>query len=129
MARITAIPKKRVGHIEFGVSREEVCAAVGLPCETFMKSLFDDVPTDDFGAFHVYYDAQDRCEAVEVFPEFEVEVNGRLIFPTSLDEAMKALPSLKRDDDGLISVEDSVGVYAPYGAMESILFGIKGYLA
>lgn len=38
-----------------------------------------------------------------------------------------AIPSLERDDDGLISFEQSIGIYAPYGEMESILFGVRGY--
>lgn len=38
-----------------------------------------------------------------------------------------AIPSLERDDDGLISTEQSIGIYAPGGKMESILFGVRGY--
>lgn len=39
----------------------------------------------------------------------------------------RAIPSLVSDDDGLISFEESIGIYAPDGAMESVLFGAKGY--
>ena len=35
--------------------------------------------------------------------------------------------SLKQDDEGMISVDMSIGIYAPDGEMESILFGEKGY--
>ena len=64
---------------------------------------------------------------MEVFPETEVLVDGEVVFPTTLERAMAAIPSLARDDDGLISTEQSIGVYAPYGEMESILFGARGY--
>ena len=34
---------------------------------------------------------------------------------------------LKNHDEGMISVDMSIGIYAPDGEMESILFGEKGY--
>ena len=127
MIRLSVIPLKQVGLIEFGMSRAEVRQLVDMSYSEFMKAPTSSNPTDDFGAFHVYYDSNDQCEAVEVFSELEVEVMGKLIFPTSLEDALKALPSLQPDGDGLISIADSVGIYAPDGNMESILFGVEGY--
>lgn len=100
-----------------------------MPFAEFIKTPASGNPTDDFDAFHVYYDGCDRCEAVEVFSELEVEVAGELVFPTSIEEASEVLPSLRRDGDGLISIKDSVGIYAPDDTMESILFGVEGYYA
>lgn len=127
MIRLSVIPLKQVGLIEFGMSRAEVRQLADMSYSEFMKAPTSSNLTDDFGAFHVYYDSNDQCEAVEVFSELEVEVMGKLIFPTSLEDALKALPSLQPDGDGLISIADSVGIYAPDGNMESILFSVDGY--
>lgn len=127
MLRLTANPLTSVGPIKLGSTREAVREAAGPEFEEFRKSPSSDNTTDDYGSFHVYYDENDACVAVEVFPETEVLVDGEVVFPTTLDRAMVAIPSLERDDDGLISTEQSIGVYAPYGEMESILFGVRGY--
>lgn len=127
MHRLTANPLTSVGPIKLGATREVVRAAAGPGFEEFRKSPSSDNTTDDYGSFHVYYDESNTCVAVEVFPEIEVVVDGEVVFPTTLDKAAAVIPSLARDDDGLISTEHSIGVYAPYGEMESILFGVRGY--
>lgn len=43
-----------------------------------------------------------------MFPKRKVEIGGKLLFLTLFDEAREARASLKRDDEGLISVEDFV---------------------
>lgn len=123
----TANPLTSVGPIKLGSTREAVRKAAGPEFEEFRKSPSSENTTDDYGSFHVYYDENDTCVAVEVFPEIEVAVDGEVVFPTTLERAMVAIPSLERDDDGLISTEQSIGVYAPYSEMESILFGVRGY--
>ena len=127
MRQLTANPLTSVGPIKLGAAREAVRAAAGPGFEEFRKSPSSENTTDDYGSFHVYYDENDACAAVEVFPEIEVAVDGEVVFPTSLDRAIAAIPSLERDDDGLLSTEKSVGIYAPNGEMESILFGVQGY--
>ena len=127
MIRVTAEPLKKVGHIEFGAPRVAVRQAVGMQLREFRKTPLSGNTTDDFGAFHVYYDEEDRCEAVELFDDVEVEVDGRVVFPVALEVAQRAIPSLVADEDGLISPEASIGIYASGGTMESILFGAKGY--
>ncbi|HJB48330.1 MAG TPA: hypothetical protein IAA40_02890 [Candidatus Olsenella excrementigallinarum] len=122
-----SIPLRQVGPIKLGAAREAVRAAAGPGFEEFRKSPSSENTTDDYGSFHIYYDESDTCVAVEVFPEIEVLVDGEVVFPTTLDKAAAVIPSLERDDDGLLSTEKSIGVYAPYGEMESILFGVRGY--
>lgn len=127
MLRLTAKPLTSVGPIKLGATRDDVRMAAGPEFEEFRKTPSSGNTTDDYGSFHVYYDEDDVCVAVEVFPEIEVTVDGEVVFPTSLDRAIAAIPSLERDDDGLISTEQSIGIYAPSGKMESILFGVRGY--
>lgn len=127
MLHLTANPLASVGPIKLGATREAVREAAGPEFEEFRKSPSSENTTDDYGSFHVYYDENDTCVAVEVFPEIEVVVDGEVIFPTTLEKAAAAIPSLECDDDGLLSAEKSIGIYAPYGEMESILFGVRGY--
>lgn len=127
MTRVTVEPLKLVGAIELGASRSAVRETANLPYKEFKKTPLSTNTTDDFGAFHVYYNDDDYCEAIEFFNDVEVEVDGKLVFPTSSEEVRRLIPSLVPDGDGLVSVEESIGIYAPGGTMESILFGVKGY--
>ena len=83
--------------------------------------------TDDFGFCHVFYNSDDECEAIELFKGVQVMIDDRLVFPTGLDEAKKILGDLMEDNGSYISEKNSVGIYAPDGSMESILFGVAGY--
>ena len=126
MNTICVEPLKKVDKIEFGMERELVRKLYGK-YEEFKKSEYSENTTDDFGSFHVYYDENNKCEAVEIFDDVEVTVNGEKIFPVKIEEAQKIESSLVRDEEGLISIEKSIGIYAPDEDMESILFGKKGY--
>lgn len=126
--RIDVVPTRKVGEVEFGMSREEVRALLGDATE-FYKFEDDSNTTDDFGFCHVFYDQDNTCEAIEIFSEAEVFCNDALIFPTDFIAAKKAIPDFEEDDEGLISYSQSMGIYAPDGDMESILFGKTGYYA
>ena len=126
MNTICVEPLKKVDKIEFGMERDVVRKLYG-EYEEFKKSEYSENTTDDFGSFHVYYDENDKCEAVEIFDDVEVTVNGEKIFPVKIEEAQKIESSLVRDEEGLISIEKSIGIYAPDENMESVLFGKKGY--
>jgi len=92
-----------------------------------LKSKFSKTTTDDFGFCHVFYNTNDECEAIEIFEEVEVSVNGKAVFPTTIENAKKVLGELQKEEDSYTSREKSIGIYAPSGKMESILFGITGY--
>lgn len=124
--RIDIIPNVGFNNILFGMSRDEVREKLGEP-EEFYKADDDVNTTDDFGFCHVFFDENNKCEAVEIFDEAEVYMDNMLIFPTDLASAEKIIEDSEQDDDGLISYSGSIGIYAPDGAMESILCGKKGY--
>ncbi len=126
MNTICVEPLKKVDKIEFGMERDAVRKLYG-EYEEFKKSEYSENTTDDFGNFHVYYDENNKCEAVEIFDDVEVTVNGEIIFPVKIEEAEKIESSFVRDEEGLISIEKSIGIYAPDENMESVLFGKKGY--
>ena len=119
-------PMVSVNEIKFGMKRNEVRQLLGSATE-FFKFEDDEVTTDDFGFCHVFYDKNDRCEAVEIFNDSEVYIDGNLVFPTDFNTALEIVHDFEQDDDGLISYSSSIGIYAPNDEMESILFGNKGY--
>ena len=124
--KIDVIPTVSVNNIKFGMNRESVRSLLGN-AEEFYKTAYDTNAADDFGFCHVFYYDNDQCEAIEIFNEAEVYINGTLLFPVDLDTAKTIIEDFELDDDGLISYSKSIGIYAPDGEMESILFGKEGY--
>ena len=124
--RFDAVPTVSVNGVKFGMSREKVRSLLGTAAE-FYKGKDAVNTTDNFKFCHVAYDENNKCEAIEIFYESEVYVNGSLIFPTDFETAKKVIKDLEEDDDGLISISKSIGIYAPCGDMESIVFGKEGY--
>lgn len=126
--RIDVIPNVKVNDIVFGMSRAEVRELLGEAKE-FKKGPYASNTTDDFGFCHVFYDKQNKCEAVEIFddPGVEVYLDDTRIFPTDLDEAKVMVDDFEIDGSGLISISLSIYIDAPDGEMESILFGKKDY--
>lgn len=123
---LDANPLIGIDRIRFGMERSKVRAIWGDAVE-FKKTPVSETTTDDFGFCHVYYDENDECEAIEVFSESEVYVDGKKIFPIDLKKALGTFLFLSEDEDGAISAEKSVGICAPEGKMESILFVKDGY--
>lgn len=130
MKRIDVIPLIRVNGVKFGMNRSEVRAVLGEASEFFKTDSCTNT-TDDFGYCHVFYDNNDRCEAIEIFDDAEVYINDKLIFPINKEQALNSFRSVFddfiQDDDGLISYKFSIGIYAPYESMESILIGKENY--
>ena len=124
--RFDAVPTVSVNGVAFGMSREKVRSLLGTAAE-FYKGKDAVNTTDNFKFCHVAYDENNKCEAIEIFDESEVYVNGSLIFPTDFETAKKVIEDFEEDDDGLISISKSIGIYAPCGDMESIIFGKEGY--
>lgn len=127
MLKWSATPLVEINGIKFGMSRSEVRTALGSKCREFKKSRFSKNTTDDFGICHVFYTPDNRCEAVEVFSECEVLVDGKVLFPLDISVVKKEIDDLEEDVGSYISKKLSIGIYAPDGTPESILFGEAGY--
>lgn len=127
MVKWSAIPLKEINGIKFGMPRSEVRKLLGNKYKEFRKNKFSKNTTDDFGICHVFYSQDDKCEAVEVFDKCEVSVKGEVVFPMDILSAKKQIPDLEEDFGSYISKKLSIGIYAPEGNPESILFGKAGY--
>lgn len=125
MRKLDVIPCKMVGEIAFGMSRAEVRSLFGDYSE-FYKTQFSKRTTDDFGFCHVYYDENDCCEAVEIF-EAEVYIEGKKVFPCSLENIKESFPNAKEEYGSYLDKELSVGIYAPDDKAETILIGKQKY--
>lgn len=117
--RVNVVLLKKVGDIEFGMKRTEVRDVVGKFKE-FKKTKDAAVTADDFGYCHVFYDANNKCEAVELFEECNVYVGGGKIFPGTIAVIKKAVGDL---DDSNTNVDNSVSISVDGGKVKSILFG------
>lgn len=126
MEKLVAIPLVGVGDVRFGMTREEVRRIFGYAKE-FKKSPFSKTTTDDFGFCHVYYDADNKCEAIEIFDGAEVKVAGKVVFPGSIRKIKSVIGGLVKDDCGYTSASYSTGVFASGRKIESILFAGSGY--
>lgn len=127
MDKWTAVPLTEINGIKFGMSRSEVRAVFGGKYKEFKKGKFSKNTTDDFGTCHVFYTPDDQCEAVEVFSGCEVSVDRTVIFPVDISNVKKQIGDLEEDTGSYISKKLSIGIYAPDGVPESILFGVAGY--
>lgn len=127
MDKWNALPLQGVNGIKFGMNREEVRKVLGGEVREFKKSKYSKITTDNFGICHVFYNMNDECEAIEIFEGVTIEVNGKTIFPTDIDTIKKEFGDIEIEYDSFISKSKSIGIYAPSGKMESILFANKGY--
>lgn len=127
MSRVlTVVPTESVNGIAFGSEREIVRKEFGEYTE-FKKSPFSKNTTDDFGDFHVYYDADNHFVAIEIFGA-EVRIDGLKFFPASLNELSAKISDLASEEKGCWeSKSRSIGIYAPRRKVEAVLFGKTGY--
>ena len=120
--RWIAEPLVGVNGVEFGMERSQVRKILNRPFR-----VMEDM--DNFYVCHVCYNAEGRCEAIEICDcdRIEVEINGVLVFPTDLDIIPQIASDFIYDEAGCDSVSKSIGIYIPDDRMEGILFGEKGY--
>lgn len=113
--------------VKFGMERHEVRAILGEPIREFKKSKFSKTTTDDYSTYHIFYDINNKFEAVEFFDGAEIKIDDNIIFPKSFDLVKKTNYNFVSDGDGCVSLDFSIGVYAPSGNPESILFAKENY--
>lgn len=129
MTTLSIIPAKSVNGIEFGSRQADVETSFGRATSTFKKTKWSKGKTADYGSFHIYYDAADQLEAIEIFGGTIELPSTAIKIPATTDEVLKALPSLKSNEYGFTSESESIGAYAEDDRVISILFGKPDYYA
>ena len=132
MIKLNIIPLEKVNDVKFGAKRDEVrekFKEYGSPTEFTKSKQFSKNTTDDYGVFHIFYNEKNEFEAIEIFENTEVYVDGKLIFPGNVDEILKMFPDSEKDHEYYTSVAKSVGITTEEetGKVEAILFGCCGY--
>lgn len=125
--KIIVEPLKGIDGILFGIDRGEVRKYFGNNFEEFKKSKFSKNTTDDYGYCHIFYDEDNKFEAIEFFDEVTIIIDDIIVFPNRIEVIKKVSDDFEKDEESYISKEKSIGIYAPNDRMESILLGIKGY--
>ena len=126
-------PLKKVGEITYGMSRIDVRKILGAPLSEFKKSRQSVNTTDNYGDFHVFYDLNNLCEAVELFGGCTASSNGAILFPSSKDSFVGWVRSMDVNCEiteyDLTSVKLSIGASFEGERVACVLFAKEGYYA
>lgn len=121
-----------VDGITFGTSREKVREHFGEEYREMKKSKFSKNTMDAYSFCHIFYTGENTLEAVEIFPESQVLIDGQQL-PDEYDAAVKWLQSIVSDvlldEDGATSTKLGISLYAPNRKIESILVADSQYFA
>jgi hypothetical protein len=133
------VPYVHVGPIEFGLTRTDLRRRLNSPADGFRKSPTDTVLTDAFDTlgFHVFYNAEDRCEAVEFYRLTMPTLYGRNLLEQPFADARVWLqsldPGIQAESGTLISHTYGLGLYAPSALhdlrspVEAVIVFRRGY--
>ena len=97
-------PYVSVGPVKFGMTMQEARAALDLPYKSFQKSSDSYSPADAFdeSAMIVFYDKNDKVDAIEIYSEMDLAYNGTVILGNSLKKVEAYFDSFsesKKADD------------------------------
>src|SRR5579871_2948110 len=111
-------PHQGVGSIRFGMTRSEIARTMGESPRRGRRSKDDMAEYDFFQklALFVYYDAHDRCCAVEFTREAQVEYDGYELFAHPAHNVRswaRARDQDLKDKDGFVSTALGLSMYAP----------------
>jgi hypothetical protein len=126
---LKAIPNVSVGGIKFGMNRDAVRKIINNEYSEFKKHQKVKNTTDDFGFCHVYYDENNKCEAIEFFDDVEILLGNKTIFPSTLSNVKQMINDIEKDGSLMyISKAKSIGITVnEKRKIKSILFGCKKY--
>ncbi|MFV0520080.1 MAG: hypothetical protein ACK5LY_07370 [Lachnospirales bacterium] len=116
-----------VNNIKFGIDRNEVRTLMGDVFKEFKKNKFSKNTTDDYEYCHVFYDEDNKFEAIEFFEDTEVYIDEKLIFPNTLNTVKILFDNIEEDYGSFISKENSIAFYCPNNVVECVLIGCKNY--
>jgi len=124
-------PYNGAGKIKLNTARDEVRKTLGAFKE-FKKTKFSKNTTDDFSFCHVFYNEQNKVNAVEFFDTTELLYKGKNLFSFQFSEIKSFLKNnstdFQEDSSGLRSDDIGLSVYSPEKkGIETILIYTQGY--
>jgi hypothetical protein len=132
------MPRGGVGILRFGMSIDEVRAAMALPVDPIPKSD-SGIPTDAFleHGVHVFYRQPGVCQAVEIYPPLRVLLHGVNLLREPYEKVKSFLKGLdahlEEDNSGLTAKGLGIGIHAPWhtelpnAPTESVIVFEDGY--
>ena len=92
-------PYVGIGPLKFGMTMAEARSAVGLSYKSFQKSMDSYSPADAFddSAMIVFYDKNDKVDAIEIYPEMDLTHNGTTILGNDLKKVEDYFDSISTD--------------------------------
>lgn len=120
-------PCESINGIDFGSDREEVRKKLGLEFTEFKKSKYSKNTTDDYGSFHVFYDDNNKMEAIEIFEDIDIFVDDNQIFPAKANDVKAIFEDATIEYDEITSVKYSIGGTIEDDNIVSVLVGCKDY--
>ncbi|MGL5981494.1 MAG: hypothetical protein ACRCZY_11605 [Phocaeicola sp.] len=128
MDKMKFTPYESLGKIKFGENRDSV--RNNYPnFKEFKKNRYSKNTTDDYTDFHVFYNTENKVEAVEVFNNVEVDFKGENIVAMTFSKLTVVLnDSIQSKEDNNINFPTfGMSVFTNGDRIESFLFYIKGY--
>lgn len=132
MKKIEVNVLKDVKGVPFGAERETVRKVFGKNYKEMKKSIFSKNTMDAYDDFHIYYTKDNKFDAIEIFGEIEIRMEGTVIYPGKVSDIEGLLTLPKKNSDGIISESMSVGITVDQentNKIEAILFGSEGYFS
>ncbi len=125
---MTFIPYESIGSIRIGTSRD-VVRKNNTDFHEFKKNRFSKNSSDDYGAYHVFYTSSNCVEAVEIFKDIEIIINGINLSLLSLDGLISCLSDaqMTKESDFINFPTYGLSVSLQSGAIESYLIYSRGY--
>lgn len=115
------------GEIKFDLDRSELRSILGGNYSEYKKNKYSDNTTDDYGDFHVYYDKDNKCEAVEFFGNCRVSYLGQNLFDLNKKDFSQLFDDCTEEYGSYVSEKMSIGAYIPEDSVETVLVARKGY--
>ena len=130
-------PYVGAGTVLLGMTSEQIQNEMGVLPRKFKKIKDDEMYTDAFDGFFVYYKENGKCEAVEFFkpsdPIFQEQHLINIPFIEVKNYFDTIDDSIEMNDAGFTSLKYGIGIYAPYAEdepfepVESVIIFEHGY--
>lgn len=110
---------KSVGELLFSMNKKEIRNLLGNEYKEFKKSKYSKTFTDDYKFAHIYYNEDDKFEAIEFFNEQSISLtlnNKELIgipYNDLKDFILTLDDELLIESDNFTSKKLGIGAYAP----------------